>query len=142
MRRVNTALTCVLYAIYPALLLWLLFRQDDRFIRVLLVPGIPFVLVTLLRNGCNAPRPYEILNIHPLIYKNTKGHSFPSRHVFSISVIATAFWYVKPWIGIVLLFCAVLMAVIRVLGGVHFPRDVIVGLLIGIGAGIVGFVLL
>ena len=138
----NRILPLLLYALYPILLLSLLFQQDDRFLRVLLTPGISFVFLSIFRDRLNAPRPYEALDIDPLIHKNTKGHSFPSRHVFSISVIACSFWYIHPPVGMVLMFFAVLTAVIRVLGGVHFPRDVIAGLAIGVLSGVIGFVLL
>lgn len=138
----NKALPCLLYASYPLLLIWLLLHQDIRFIRVLLAPGISFVLLSVFRDRYNAPRPYELLDIDPLIHKNTRGHSFPSRHVFSVSAIACAFWYICPPIGIVLLCCSALMAVIRVLGGVHFPRDVIAGFAIGVLSGVIGFLLL
>ena len=138
----NRALPLLLYALYPLLLLFLWLSHDGRFARVLLTPGISFVLLSMFRDRFNAPRPYEALDIDPLIRKNTRGHSFPSRHVFSVSVIACAFWYIVPPLGAALMLCAVLTAVIRVLGGVHFPRDVLAGLAIGVLAGLAGFVLL
>lgn len=138
----NKALTGLIYLAYPLLLIWLLWQRDSRFVRVLLVPGISFVLLSVFRDRLNAPRPYEVLDIRPLIHKKTRGHSFPSRHVFSVSVIACAFWYIQPRLGAVCLLCAAAMAVVRVLGGVHFPRDVIAGFLIGIACGAVGFLLL
>ena len=86
--RVNHILTDVVYLIYPALLLYLVVCRDSRFWRVLLVPAVTFVLVSLFRKKFNAPRPYEKWQVKPLIPKDTKGNSFPSRHVFSIYIIA------------------------------------------------------
>lgn len=139
---VNQLITICIYAAYPLLLVWLLLRHDVRFWHVLLVPGISFVLLSLLRDRINAPRPYEQLDITPLIHKNTKGHSFPSRHVFSAAVISTAFLYCGCTLGAVFLVFSLLLAIIRVLGGVHFPRDVLTGLFIGLITGAVGFILL
>lgn len=138
----NTILTRLVYVAYPILLIWLLWQKNAAFWRTLLTPAVAFVLLSLFRSWINAPRPYEKLDIQPLIHKETKGHSFPSRHVFSVSVIACAFLYTIPWLGIVLLVLSVFMAVIRVLGGVHFPADVVAGLIVGLTAGWIGFILL
>ncbi|MCD8354948.1 MAG: phosphatase PAP2 family protein [Clostridia bacterium] len=138
----NTVLTRLIYVSYPILLLFLCFEKNEAFLRVLLTPAISFVLLSIFRDWINAPRPYEKLDIQPLIHKNTKGHSFPSRHVFSVAVIACAFLYTIPWIGVIFLVLSILMAVIRVLGGVHFPKDVIAGLVIGLISGMIGFILL
>ena len=138
----NQCLTALTYALYPLLLIHLAYRQDVRFLRVLLVPAISFILVSIFRDRVNAPRPYEALAICPLIHKTTKGHSFPSRHVFSITIIAWAYGYIIPLGGGMLTILAVILAAIRVLGGVHFPRDVIAGLLIAELSGIIGFVLI
>lgn len=138
----NKIVTRLVYALYPLLLVYLAFQRDSRLLRVVLVPAISFILLSLFRSHVNAPRPYEALAIQPLIHKDTKGHSFPSRHVFSVTIIAWAYGYIVPWSGIVLTVLAVLMAYIRVLGGVHFPRDVAAGLSIGEVCGIIGFLLI
>ncbi len=137
----NRLLTGITYAAYPLLLGYLALGQDPRFWRVLLVPGISFVAVSLFRRWCSAPRPYEVLNIRPLIPKDTRGKSFPSRHVFSIGIIAMAFGYLWPWAGCAFGVAGVLLAVIRVVSGVHFPRDVLAGALIAIVLGSIGFYL-
>lgn len=136
----NRGLTLPIYAAYPLLLVWLLWHRDTRFLQVLLVPAISFVLLSFVRGKINAPRPYEALDIQPLIHKDTKGHSFPSRHVFSSTVIACAFLYTLPVLGVLLLLISVALAVVRVIGGVHFPRDVFAGFCIGILVGLIGFV--
>lgn len=139
LNRVNFLLTRLCYVCYPLALAVLAFARDGRFWRVLLVPGISFVLVSLLRKGVNRPRPYQALDIHPLIHKDTQGKSFPSRHVFSVFVIDMAFWYLCPPLGGVFLAVGLILAACRVLGGVHYPSDVCFGALLAVAAGILGF---
>ena len=98
-----------------------------------------FVSVTLLRYFINRARPYEVLDIDPLIKKNKSGQSFPSRHAASVFIIAMAFLYIQTKIGIIMLILAAVIGVTRVLAGVHFVRDVVGGAAIGIIAGILGF---
>lgn len=138
----NKLLTLLVYCAYPVLLLILVLQQDVRLMRVLLTPAVSFVLVSIFRRFVNAPRPYEALDIDPLIKKDTRGESFPSRHVFSVFVIAMAFLSISLPLGLFLLIIGVLIAVIRVIGGVHFPKDVIVGAMIGIVSGLIGLYLL
>lgn len=138
----NKLLTLLVYVSYPVLLLVLLLTHPASLPRTILTPAISFILLSLFRDWLNLPRPYETLDIQPLIHKDTKGHSFPSRHVFSVTVIACTFLSVLPWLGIVFLIFAVFMSVIRVLGGVHFPRDVVAGFAFGLLSGWVGFILL
>ena len=133
--RINHILTNVVYLIYPALLLYLVVCRDSRFWRVLLVPAVTFVMVSLFRKKFNAPRPYEKW----LIPKDTKGNSFPSRHVFSIYIIAMAVWYVWMPLGVILCVAGVFLAAARVIGRVHFVKDVVAGALIAVGCGILSF---
>ena len=138
----DKVLTKIGYLAYPVLLAILAMEKHPQLLRAILVPGISVVLVSVFRYRYCAPRPYEVFGIPPVIQKDTKGKSFPSRHVFSIFMIAMAFLYFFPPAGALLCLIGVLMAVVRVLGGVHFPRDVIVGTLVGIGCGLVGFYML
>lgn len=59
----------------------------------------------------------------------------PSRHVFSATVIAVSVLSVSKPLGWMLLVLAVILAVIRVVGGAHYPRDVIAGFLCGLACG-------
>ena len=127
------------YLAYPLLLLVLALQRDGRFFRSLLVPAVSFAALSLVRRALNFRRPYEVLDIDPIIQKDTKGKSMPSRHVFSIFVIAMTFLWIVPWLGVVLLVLGAALACVRVIGGVHFPRDVLVGAAVGILAGVIGF---
>ncbi|MBS5651429.1 phosphatase PAP2 family protein [bacterium 210917-DFI.7.65] len=135
---VNQALTALCYTVYPLLLLFLLGERDARFWRCLLVPAVSFAAVTLFRSACNAPRPYE-QGIDALLKKKRTGHSFPSRHVFSAVMIAVTAAYLLPALSVPLFVAAALLALIRVLGGIHYPRDVFCGALFALIAGGIGF---
>ena len=138
---INTALTGFVYVAFILLCLYLLLTRDMRLIPVLLITGIPFVALSFIRKKINAPRPYEALDIQPLIQKDTKGKSFPSRHVFSAFVIAVATGAIFLPLGVATAITAALLMVIRVIGGVHFPKDVIAGALSGILCGAAGILI-
>ena len=134
--------TYLSYVVYPVLLIWLFVSRDPDAWKAVAVPAAGFVILSAFRYLKNAPRPYEVFETAPLVVKNTKGKSFPSRHVFSAFIIAyTAGVYYLP-LGCALGLCASLLAVTRVLAGVHFTKDVIAGAASGILLGLIGFLLL
>lgn len=98
--------------------------------------GGGFFLLSLGRSLYNRPRPYQTWAIQPLIKKDSLGKSFPSRHVFSATVIAMLALTLNPWLGGAMLFLAGDLALLRVLGGVHYPSDVLAGYVIGILVGL------
>ena len=107
--------------------------------RSIIVPSISFLVVSLFRKVISSPRPYEVYGFTPALKKDTKGKSFPSRHVFSIFMVAITFFQVSIPIGVFLIVLGVALAVIRVVGGVHFVKDVIAGAVIAILIGIICF---
>ena len=104
--------------------------------------AIPFVLVSVIRVIINAPRPYEVLRIFDNLPKNKKGRAFPSRHAFSIFVIATAALPIYPILSVILLLLGAGLCVARVLLGIHFVRDVLAGAAIGIVSAVLGIIIL
>ncbi len=125
-------------------ILRLIYLLPDAYLRaveLLVITGVPFVIVSVMRKLINAPRPYELLHVYSDKPKSKAGQSFPSRHVFSAFIIAVV---LIPWnvaVGVVLLFLGVLLAVIRVLLGIHFVRDVVAGALIGAASGLLGLLI-
>ena len=86
--------------------------------RTVFVPGLTFWGGTILRDRLNLPRPYEQPGFEPLRHKETRGHSFPSRHALSASVLAMVWMYFYPKAGWVMVGITVLICVGRVLTGV------------------------
>lgn len=134
---VNIALTVLGYIAFPVLVLYLLYSQPPFYtFRTLLVCAGCFAAVTLIRNRIDRPRPYISQGYQPIIYKISEGRSMPSRHVASCFIIAFA-WYqagVVPFVF--MLSAAFLLALVRVLGGVHYLSDVISSAL---GASLLGY---
>ena len=134
----NRLLTACGFLLYPLLLLCLLTKKNiAMLISFIAIPALCFLAVTIFRKVVNKKRPYEKLPIQSLIKKDKKGQSFPSRQVFSIFLIATlwfCFW--KP-VGIFLFIAGVFLAIVRVIGGVHFVTDVCAGALLGVLAGLI-----
>ncbi len=107
-------------------------------IRIILVPLTGFLVVTVIRKFINAKRPYTMYDIAPIIYKDKAYESFPSRHTFSITIIAMALLYYSVYLGAVMLILAVVLGITRVVAGVHFIKDVVAAWIIGVVWGIVG----
>ncbi len=123
----NKMITLLGYISYPILVILVFIYQKEQLLKVIMIPAAGFFILTFIRKGINRKRPYETLNIKPLIIKDKKGHSMPSRHVFSMTIIAVSWLIVSPIVGIILLICSLIMGMIRVIGGVHYPSDVLVG---------------
>lgn len=138
----NKIITRFVYVAYPAMLVVLAVTRDERIVRVFLVPAVAFAAVTVFRKICNAKRPYEVWDSPPLIPKDTKGNSFPSRHVFSIYIIAMAAGYVCVPLAAALAAAGVFLASVRVIARVHFVKDVVAGAVLAIALGWIGFYLI
>lgn len=138
----DRVLVGLIAAAYLGSIAWMVATGDDRALRLIMVPAFSFIFVTVLRAALNAKRPYELFAIDPLIPRNRAGKSFPSRHVFSAAIIACTLGYVYlPW-GIAAFIAASIVACLRVIGGVHFPRDVLAALILALACGAIGFVLI
>ena len=149
LRRFDSILRVLLYIAYPIMLLvvfsiWAKLGGTSygiyRMLPYVFVPGAGFAVVSILRIVLGKKRPYEQWSIDPLMQKNTIGLSMPSRHAYSAAVIAMCVWTINPAVGAVYLALAAISAMLRVVGGVHYPWDVSVGLFLGVLIGSLLFV--
>ena len=114
---------------------------------LVIVPAAGFLICTAIRSAVDAPRPYEQPGAEPLIHKDTRGKSFPSRHVFSMTTIALSWLYLGlSWspalvVGALLLASSAFMAWVRVRAGVHYARDVVAGAVLALAVCLVGYAL-
>ncbi len=71
------------------------------------------------------------------IYRNTDPHSFPSGHAARTALLAVIALAIGPlWFGLLLAIWAPLVSLARVWMGVHYLSDVVVGILLGVLAGV------
>ena len=141
LRTFNRFMTVVMPIVYLTLLV-ITYLQEGLGKQVLMyvfVPASGFVILSLLRKKLNAPRPYEVWEIVPLLDRDSPGQSMPSRHVFSATTISMACLHASLTMGMICLTLSAFLGLVRVLGGVHFPKDVVVGYICGLVWGVLFF---
>lgn len=138
----DKTLTALIYISYPCLLFYLLLFCREKLIKSVLVPAIMLVLVSILRKIINRPRPYAAFNTEAVIKKDKQGESMPSRHAFSVFIIAMTFLYCFGALSIPVFAVGVILGAVRIFGGVHYPSDIAAGAAIGIISGLIGFFVL
>lgn len=75
------------------------------------------------------PRPFAVYHVHQLI-PHAVNNSFPSDHATAAFALAIAIWMRNRKMGAPLIVVAALISVSRVFAGVHFPADIVGGLLV------------
>ena len=141
LRTFNRFMTVVMAMIYLTLLATTYFQEGlGKQVGIyLFIPASGFVILSLLRKKINASRPYEEWTIKPLLDRDSPGQSMPSRHVFSATIISMACLHASLIVGFILLILSVFLGLVRVLGGVHYPKDVLVGYACGLVWGVIFF---
>jgi undecaprenyl-diphosphatase len=108
--------------------------------RIVLATGLAWCWSTILKFLIRRPRP-EGAGGH--FFNALDSHAFPSGHATRIGALWVAAGLLLPWEGAVaLLLWGVSVAVSRVILGLHYVSDIIVGLLAGAITGLVLVLLL
>ena len=141
LRTFNRFMTVVMPMIYLTLLATTYLQQGlgKQVLIYVFIPASGFVILSFLRKKINAPRPYEEWDIKPLLDRDSPGQSMPSRHVFSATIISMACLHASLTIGMICLTLSAFLGLVRVLGGVHYPKDVVVGYICGLVWGVLFF---
>jgi len=141
LRTFNRFMTVVMPIVYLTLLATTYFQEGlgKQVLIYVFIPASGFVILSFLRKKINAPRPYEEWDIKPLLDRDSPGQSMPSRHVFSATIISMACMYASLPIGMICLTLSAFLGLVRVLGGVHYPKDVVVGYICALVWGVIFF---
>ena len=91
----------------------------------------------LLKNLVARTRPYDVANFTDLIVKKPTDYSFPSGHTAaSFAAVAALFMKKEKLLGGISCVIAVLIAFSRMYLYVHFPTDILGGIVVGIVSGV------
>jgi membrane-associated phospholipid phosphatase len=138
----------VVLAVLLGAAFWNRRRALRAFLTALVAWGLCWCIATLAWAVLERPRPWRVHE--PLLRTEAeiatceatpgslvvRGHAsvrpgFPSRHALSAAVFAVSLWGISRWLGVVASVFALLVAWGRVYKGVHWPSDVVVGLVVG-----------
>lgn len=92
-----------------------------------------FIIIDLIKFLWERPRPYLENNVNQIL--EYSGASFPSGHTAVAFALAYIVYRCNKKTGILFFIASFLIAVSRIFVGIHWPSDVLAGVVIGIFSG-------
>ena len=119
------------------ILVFALFKKTRRiaFIALIALVAEVFLVNVMLKPLFMRPRPYILLDFE-LILKAPVGSSFPSGHTASSFAVAFIFYFNRTPLRKTFLFLAALMGFSRAYLYVHYPTDIIFGVMTGVAVAL------
>jgi undecaprenyl-diphosphatase len=122
--------------ILVALFLYLFEHRDNpkKGVRDLFVVGATaasaWVIAYAFKDAFHTLRPFDALStVAPLVSEH--GYAFPSGHATFFMSLAASLWYYHKRLAVFFGISAVLIGLARISAGVHWPIDILGGLILG-----------
>lgn len=118
--------------------IWAFLRKGKRMFSfsILFLSGFfAWLFANILKYITHIERPFMKLDIIPLVFE--KGYSFPSVHTSIFFALAFATYFLNKKMGIFIYIIAMMVGFSRMIIGVHYPIDILGGMVLGI---LVGFI--
>ncbi len=134
----------VLVVFLASFLIWLMFAglvvlwfidgriKKEQAFHALVSTLIAWGAASMIKALYPTERPFELLGFMPITMTIPMDGSFPSEHAAASWSLATSIWLHNKTTGTLFILAAIGVSAGRILSGVHFPWDVVVGAIIGI----------
>ncbi len=113
----------------------LLLKDHNRYLemiaKALVAALLAGVITLIIRLFYIHPRPFIVQDIIPLI-SHVADNSFPSLHTSFFFGLSTVIVLFNKKIGILFIIASFLMAFSRIIAGLHWPTDLLAGIILGI----------
>ncbi|HBD92594.1 MAG: hypothetical protein A2015_05770 [Spirochaetes bacterium GWF1_31_7] len=144
--RFMLALTQLGNFIFALILAFIVFTCGDHVLAYEIILGISSLglVVQIMKVLIHRTRPYIKLENIRIVGSRASGRSFPSGHtgqVFLIATLLLQYYHLNILIGIVLYTIALFVGITRIYVGMHYPRDVIGGAILGTAWGLLGVII-
>lgn len=109
-------------------------KRPELLLRVVVASALSLILVPMLKQYFDAPRPAVLLETLNIVGEIRLKHSFPSGHTASAFLFAGTlfFAYQQRSIKLLAISFATLVGLSRLAVGAHWPQDVIMGAFVGL----------
>lgn len=102
-----------------------------KILYLVVMGSIGTLIYKFLKNKTTRPRPYQVHQVIVLGERPLDHFSFPSGHTLHAVMVTITLGYIQPLLLILMLPFTILVALSRMVLGLHYPSDVIVGAIIG-----------
>lgn len=92
------------------------------------------IIAEFLKRALNRPRPFLTHSVNLLIARDTDG-SFPSGHTTLLFPLAAIIYFYNKKLGWLFFILSFISCFARIFAGVHYPSDILGGIIIGIASG-------
>jgi undecaprenyl-diphosphatase len=88
-------------------------------------------LAEVLKNVFHTTRPFVVANLIPLTASVPHDGAFPSAHTTAAIALAVTVWLHDKKLGTIFVVLAILVGLARILALVHWPIDILAGVILG-----------
>ena len=125
----------IYFLVAGAILLFFFIKKQERIRYLILIASSVIlsrlVITELIRLFWHRSRPFVDYSVNQLIEHSASG-SFPSGHVAFLFALSAAIYFFSKKIGWLFFILSFLIGAARVFVGIHYPMDILGGIIIGV----------